>query len=81
MVQWDEVFEARDSTRRTSELRSILTPEERAFLEVFLQKATTSPFFNGPATKALHGIGVEYTDISYISWAYEQDVPRTRFEF
>ena len=25
-------------------------------------------------------IGVEYGDISYISWAYEQEVPRTSFE-
>src|SRR5947208_669940 len=59
---------------------TILTPEEKEFLDVFLHEATTSPFFNGPATKALHAIGVEYTDISYISWAYEQDVPRTSFE-
>jgi hypothetical protein len=60
---------------------AILTPEEKAFLDVFLHEATTSPFINGPATKALYAIGVEYTDISYIAWAYEQDVPRTSFEW
>jgi hypothetical protein len=59
---------------------TILTPEEKEFLDVFLHEATTSPFFNGPATKALYAIGVEYRDISYIAWAYEQDIPRTRFE-
>jgi hypothetical protein len=59
----------------------ILTPQEKEFLDVFLHEATTSPFFSGPATKALYGIGVEYTDISYIAWAYEQDVPRTSFEW
>ena len=59
---------------------AILTPEEKEFLEVFLHEATTSPFFNGPATKALYAIGVEYRDISYIAWAYEQDVSRTSFE-
>lgn len=56
----------------------ILTPEEKLFLDLFLYEATTSPF-TGPATKALHRIGVEYGDISYIAWAYEQDVPRTSF--
>ncbi|HMF17884.1 MAG TPA: hypothetical protein VKE98_11795, partial [Gemmataceae bacterium] len=35
------------------------------------------PFFKGPATKALYGIGIEYHDISYISWAYNQDFPNT----
>src|SRR5580700_7024291 len=59
----------------------ILTPEEKEFLDVFLHEATTSPFFNGPATKALYAIGVEYRDISYIAWAYEQDVPRASFEW
>lgn len=58
---------------------SILTPQEKTFLDVFLHEATTSPF-SGPATEALHSIGVEYSDISYIAWAYEQDVPRTSFE-
>jgi len=57
----------------------ILTPQERSFLEVFLHEATTSPF-TGPATEAIHKIGVEYGDMSYLAWAYEQDVPRTRFE-
>ena len=56
---------------------TILTPEEKAFLDVFLHEATTSPFFNGPATQALFAIGVEYSDISYLGWAYEHDVPRT----
>jgi hypothetical protein len=55
-----------------------LTPEEKSFLDVFLHEATTSPF-TGPATRALHGIGVEYGDLSHLAWAYEQDVPRTGF--
>jgi hypothetical protein len=59
----------------------LLTPHEKDFLDVFLHEATTSPYFNGPATKALHAIGVEYSDISYISWVYDQDVPRTSFEW
>jgi hypothetical protein len=59
----------------------ILTPEEKEFLDVFLHEATTSPFFGGPATKALYGIGVEYRDISYIAWAYEHGVPRSSFEW
>ena len=58
-----------------------LTPQEKEFLDVFLHEATTSPFFNGPATKALYGIGVEYKDISFIAWAYNQVVPRTNFEW
>ena len=57
----------------------LLTPEENRFLDVFLHEATTDPF-SGPATSALHTMGVEYGDISYIAWAYEQDVPRTRSE-
>jgi hypothetical protein len=57
----------------------ILTPAEKSFLDVFLHEATTAPF-TGPATAALHSIGVEYGDISYIAWAYEHDVPRTRLE-
>ncbi len=57
---------------------SILTPAEKAFLDIFLYEATTSPF-TGPATKALHEIGIEYEDISFIAWAYEQEVPRTGF--
>ena len=56
----------------------LLTPEENRFLDVFLHEATTAPF-TGPATKALHKTGVEYGDISYIAWAYEQEVPRTSF--
>ena len=56
----------------------LLTPEENRFLDVFLHEATTAPFA-GPATKALHKIAVEYGDISYIAWAYEQEVPRTAF--
>ena len=57
---------------------TLLTPEENRFLDVFLHEATTAPF-TGPATKALHRIGVEYGNISYIAWAYEQEVPRTGF--
>jgi hypothetical protein len=55
-----------------------LTPEEKRFLDVFLHEATTPPF-TGPATVALHRHGLEYGDISYLAWAYEQDVPRTGF--
>ena len=58
----------------------ILSPEEKTFLDVFLHEATTSPF-TGPATKSLHAIGVEYHDISYISWAYDKEVPRTSIEW
>lgn len=58
---------------------TMLTPEEKRFLDVFLHEATTSPF-TGPATQALHKIGLEYGDISYVAWAYEQDVPRANFE-
>lgn len=54
----------------------LLTPQEHRFLGVFLHEATTAPF-TGPATKALHEAGVEYGDISYLAWAYEQEVPRT----
>jgi hypothetical protein len=57
---------------------SLLTPEENQFLDVFLHEATTAPF-TGPATKALHIVGLEYGDISYIAWAYEKEVPRTSF--
>jgi hypothetical protein len=60
---------------------TILTPQEKEFLDVYLHEATTSPFFKGPATKVLHAIGVEYRDISYIAWAYHQEVPRTSFEW
>jgi hypothetical protein len=59
---------------------AILSPAERDFLGVFLHEATTSPFFQGPATKALYALGVEYRDISYLAWAYERDVPRTSCE-
>jgi hypothetical protein len=55
---------------------SMLTPQEKSFLDVFLHEATTSPF-TGPATKALHQIGVEYSDISYIAWAYNREAPMT----
>jgi len=56
----------------------LLTPAENRFLDVFLHEATTAPF-TGPATNALHKTGLEYGDISYIAWAYEQEVPRTGF--
>jgi len=56
----------------------LLTPDEKSFLDVFLHEATTLPF-TGPATDALHRIGVEYGDLLYLAWAYEQDVPRTSF--
>lgn len=56
----------------------LLTTQEKAFLDVFLHEATTPPF-TGPATEALHQIRVEYGDLSYLAWAYEQDVPRTGF--
>ena len=56
----------------------LLTSQEKAFLDVFLHEATTPPF-TGPATEALDKLGFEYGDISYLAWAYEQDVPRTGF--
>jgi hypothetical protein len=59
---------------------SILTPQEKSFLDVFLHEATTSPF-TGPATNVLHDMGVEYGEISYIAWAYNREVPRTSFEW
>jgi hypothetical protein len=59
----------------------ILTPAEKEFLDVFLHEATTFPFFNGPATKALDAIGVEYRDISHIAWAYNREVPRASSEW
>ena len=59
----------------------ILTQEEKEFLDVFLHEATTSPFFNGQASKALYAIGAEYKDISYIAWAYDQEVPRSSVEW
>jgi hypothetical protein len=58
----------------------ILTPTEKEFLDVFLLEATTWPF-TGPATQSLHNIGVESRDLSYIAWAYQQEVPRTSFEW
>jgi hypothetical protein len=58
---------------------AILTPEEKEFLDVFLHEATTSPFFKGPATRALYAIGVEYTDLSYLAWAYDHEIPRTGY--
>jgi hypothetical protein len=72
-------------TERWSSLRNkedrkmrLLTPEETRFLDVFLHEATTAPF-TGSATKVLHDTGIEYGDISYIAWAYEQDLARTGF--
>lgn len=53
----------------------ILTPEEKEFLDVFFHEATTEPFFSGPATKALYGIGVEYKDVSHLGWAYNRENP------
>jgi len=58
---------------------TILTPAEKEFLDVFLHEATSSPFFSGPATRALDALGVEYRDISYLAWAYNREVPRTSF--
>ena len=62
---------------------AILTPEEKAFLDVFIHEATTEPFFRGPATKALQGIGVYYSDIDWINWAYNKECPvnPTTFEW
>lgn len=53
----------------------MLTPQEKLFLDVFLHEATTPPF-KGPATEALHRLGIEYGDISYLAWAYHHEVPR-----
>ncbi len=55
---------------------AMLTPAEKAFLDAFLHEATTPPF-TGPATRALHAIGVEYSDLSSLAWAYDQEAPRT----
>jgi hypothetical protein len=59
---------------------AVLAPQEKEVLDVFLHEATTSPF-TGPATKALHAIGVEYSDISYLAWAYHHEVPRSSCEW
>jgi hypothetical protein len=59
----------------------MLTAQEKEFLDVYLHEATTSPFFRGSATKALQDIGVEYEDITYLAWAYNQEVLRTSFEW
>jgi hypothetical protein len=58
---------------------TVLTPEEKEFLDVFLHEATTTPFFSGPATKVLYAIGVGYHDISFLSWAYHHEVGMTNF--
>jgi hypothetical protein len=54
---------ARGRDRKSKEPKAvtmtILTPEEKEFLDVFLHEATTTPFFKGPATEALCAIGVE----------------------
>jgi hypothetical protein len=78
-VPWDPrpTFDADERNKEDRKMR-LLTAEENRFLDVFLHEATTAPF-TGPATKALHKIGVEYGDISYIAWAYEQQVRRTSF--
>lgn len=55
---------------------NMLTPEERAFLDVYIHEVTTSPF-GGPATDAIHKIGVGYSDISYLAWAYNREAPCT----
>src|SRR5271157_4137447 len=67
-----------DERNKEDRKMRLLTPEENRFLDVFLHEATTAPF-TGPATKPLHKIGVEYGDILYLAWAYEQEVPRTGF--
>lgn len=59
---------------------NMLIPAEKSFLDVLLHEVTTVPF-HGPATRALHGIGVEYQDISFLAWAYEQEVPRPSHEW
>jgi hypothetical protein len=60
---------------------TMLTRQEKEFLDVFLHEATTSPFFQGPATEALRSIGIEYRDISYLAWAYHHEVPHESFEW
>jgi hypothetical protein len=57
----------------------ILTPEEKEFLDVFLHEATTEPFFQGPATKALRSIGVQYRDVAWLATAYDREVPKINF--
>jgi hypothetical protein len=66
------------TSKQTSRDREmmLLTPQEKQFLDVYLHEATTAPF-TGPATQALHQMGVGYDDILFLAWAYEQEVPRT----
>jgi hypothetical protein len=83
-VQYANYFCPQEVLRADADVRarkrgremSMLTPEEKAFLDVFLHEATTTPF-TGPATRALHAIGLGYTDISYLSWAYNRKYPNT----
>jgi hypothetical protein len=72
----DERHAVPPAMQLNEEFPMCLTPKEKQFLDVFLHEVTTSPF-KGPATDALHAIGVEYRDISYIAWAYDQEVPKT----
>jgi hypothetical protein len=53
----------------------ILTPEEKMFLDVFLNEATTEPF-GGPATRILRErLGLGYAGIPNILTAYQRDNP------
>src|SRR5262249_18783312 len=55
---------------KEAETMKLLPLEVRAFLDVFLHEATAPPF-TGPATQALHQIGVEYGDVTYLAWGHE----------
>jgi hypothetical protein len=59
----------------------ILTSSEKEFLDVYLHEATTAPFFTGPASQAMRAIGVAYSDVSYLAWAYHHEVPLSSFEW
>ncbi len=67
-----------DQRKQENRKIRLLTPLEYRFLDVFLHEATTAPF-TGPATETLRKNGLEYRDIEYIAWAYEQGAPRAGF--
>ena len=54
----------------------ILTRDELAFLAVYCHEGTELPF-GGPATHALHSIGVHSGDTLNLQWAYLRDKPPT----
>lgn len=55
-----------------------LTHAEKEFLDVFLHEVSNEPF-TGPATQAVHAIGVCVKDISWLATAYEREVPMVNY--